>query len=138
MRYRLQNNTEIDLSLSDRYNIAIGYLKDYITNMVEMETMENDTLKAVAKNRITDAVEEYIDYIFDEIENDKDFVISLMFDDDPYNSSGSAPVDTVEVSAFSDLLKECNQAEDGFDFSMFFSKLPSIARRVPANDIRIS
>lgn len=39
--------------------------------MVEMETMESDTLKAVAKNRITDAVEEYIDYIFDEIENDK-------------------------------------------------------------------
>ena len=69
MRYRLQNNTEIDLSLSDRYNIAISYLKDYITNMVEMETMENDTLKAVAKNRITDAVEEYIDYIFDEIES---------------------------------------------------------------------
>ena len=137
MRYRLQDNTEIDLSLSDRYNIAIGYLKDYITNMVEMETMENDTLKAVAKNRITDAVQEYIDYIFDEIESDKDFIISLMFDDDHYNS-GSAPVGTVEVSEFSDLLKECDRADDGFDFSMFFSKLPSIARRVPANDIRIS
>lgn len=137
MKYRLQNNTDIELSLSDRYNITMGYLKDYITNMVEMETMENDTLKDVAKNKIKDAVDEYIDYIFDEIESDKDFIISLMFDDDPYNS-GSAPVGTVEVGEFSDLLKECDRADDGFDFSMFFAKLPSITRSVSANDIRFS
>lgn len=138
MRYRLQNNTEIEISLADRYNIAISYLKDYITNMVEMETAENDTLKSVAKNKITNVVEEYIDYIFDDIENDKDFILSLMFDDDPYNSSGSAPIDTVEASDFNNLLKECDKADDGFDFSMFFAMLPAITRSISANDIRIS
>ena len=138
MKYKLQNNTDVDLSISDRYNITMGYLKDYITNMVEMETMENDTLKDVAKNKILDAVEDYIDILFDEIENDKDFIISLMFDDDPYNSSGSAPVREISVSDFADLLKRCDSKDNGFDFSLFFSSLSSQPMGVRTNDLSVS
>ena len=84
MKYKIHNNTEIDLSMEDRYNIAMDYLREYVASMIKLEQKENDTLKDVAENTIFYASDAYLDFLFDEIENDKDFVISLLFEEDPY------------------------------------------------------
>ena len=85
MKYRIHNK-EIDLSMEERYNIAMDYLREYVTSMIRLEQKENDTLKDVAENRIYEAADEYLDCLFDEIEEDKDFILSLLFDEDPYDS----------------------------------------------------
>ena len=85
MKYRIHNK-EIDLSMEERYNIAMDYLSEYVASMIRLEQKENDTLKDVAKNRIYEAADEYLDCLFDEIEEDKDFIISFLFDEDPYDS----------------------------------------------------
>ena len=54
--------------------------------MIRLEQKENDTLKDVAENRIYEAADEYLDCLFDEIEEDKDFILSFLFDEDPYDS----------------------------------------------------
>ena len=86
MKYKTHNNTEIDLSMEDRYNIAMDYLREYVASMIRLEQKENDTLKDVAENRIYEAADEYLDCLFDEIEEDKDFILSFLFDEDPYDS----------------------------------------------------
>ncbi len=83
MKYRIHNR-EIDLSMEDRYNIAMDYLREYVASMIRLEQKENDMLKDVAENRIYEAADEYLDCLFDEIEEDKDFIISFLFDNDPY------------------------------------------------------
>ena len=85
MKYRIHNK-EIDLSMEDRYNIAMDYLREYVASMIRLEQKENDTLKYVAENRIYEAADEYLDCLFDEIEEDKDFILSFLFDEDPYDS----------------------------------------------------
>ena len=85
MKYRIHNK-EIDLSMEERYNIAMDYIKEYVASMIRLEQKENDTLKYVAENRIYEAADEYLDCLFDEIEEDKDFIISFLFDEDPYDS----------------------------------------------------
>ena len=86
MKYKTHNNTEIDLSMEDRYNIAMDYLREYVASMIRLEQKENDTLKDVAEKRIYEAANEYLDCLFDEIEEDKDFILSFLFDEDPYDS----------------------------------------------------
>ena len=86
MKFTLHNNTTIDLSLQDRYEITISYLRDYVRNIIDMEATENDMIKCVAENKKSEAVEEYIDLVFDDIEEDKDYIISLLFDSDPYDA----------------------------------------------------
>ena len=86
MKYKTHNNTEIDLSMEDRYNIAMDYLREYVASMIRLEQKENDMLKDVAENRIYEAADEYLDCLFDEIEEDKDFILSFLFDEDPYDS----------------------------------------------------
>ena len=49
MKYKTHNNTEIDLSMEDRYNIAMDYLREYVASMIKLEQKENDTLKDVAE-----------------------------------------------------------------------------------------
>lgn len=83
MKYRIHNK-EIDLSMEERYNIAMDYLREYVASMIRLEQKENDMLKDVAENRIYEAADEYLDCLFDEIEEDKDFIISFLFDNDPY------------------------------------------------------
>ena len=83
MKYRIHNK-EIDLSMEERYNIAMDYLREYVASMIRLEQKENDTLKDVAENRIYEAADEYLDCLFDEIEEDKDFIMSFLFDNDPY------------------------------------------------------
>ena len=83
MKYRIHNR-EIDLPMEDRYNIAMDYLREYVASMIRLEQKENDMLKDVAVNRIYEAADEYLDCLFDEIEEDKDFIISFLFDNDPY------------------------------------------------------
>lgn len=83
MKYRIHNR-EIDLSMEERYNIAMDYLREYVASMIRLEQKENDMLKDVAENRIYEAADEYLDCLFDEIEEDKDFIISFLFDNDPY------------------------------------------------------
>ena len=83
MKYRIHNR-EIDLSMEERYNIAMDYLREYVASMIRLEQKENDTLKDVAENTIYEAADEYLDCLFDEIEEDKDFIISFLFDNDPY------------------------------------------------------
>lgn len=83
MKYRIHNR-EIDLPMEDRYNIAMDYLREYVASMIRLEQKENDMLKDVAENRIYEAADEYLDCLFDEIEEDKDFIISFLFDNDPY------------------------------------------------------
>ena len=85
MKYRIHNK-EIDLSMEDRYNIVMDYLREYVASMIRLEQKENDTLKDVAENRIYEAADEYLGCLFDEIEEDKDFIISFLFDEDPYDS----------------------------------------------------
>ena len=85
MKYRIHNR-EIDLPMEDRYNITMDYLREYVASMIRLEQKENDTLKDVAENRIYEAADEYLDCLFDEIEEDKDFIISFLFDEDPYDS----------------------------------------------------
>ena len=85
MKYRIHNK-EIDLSMEERYNIAMDYLREYVASMIRLEQKENDMLKDVAENRIYEAADEYLDCLFDEIEEDKDFIISFLFDEDPYDS----------------------------------------------------
>lgn len=85
MKYRIHNR-EIDLSMEERYNIAMDYLREYVASMIRLEQKENDTLKDVAENKIYEAADEYLDCLFDEIEEDKDFIISFLFDEDPYDS----------------------------------------------------
>ncbi|MBR0341717.1 MAG: hypothetical protein IJH64_05650 [Oscillospiraceae bacterium] len=85
MKYRIHNR-EIDLSMEERYNIAMDYLREYVASMIRLEQKENDMLKDVAENRIYEAADEYLDCLFDEIEEDKDFIISFLFDEDPYDS----------------------------------------------------
>ena len=85
MKYRIHNK-EIDLSMEERYNIAMDYLREYVASMIRLEQKENDMLKDVAENRIYEAADEYLDCLFDEIEEDKDFLISFLFDEDPYDS----------------------------------------------------
>ena len=85
MKYRIHNR-EIDLSMEDRYNIAMDYLREYVASMIRLEQKENDTLKDVAENTIYEAADEYLDCLFDEIEEDKDYIISFLFDEDPYDS----------------------------------------------------
>ena len=85
MKYRIHNR-EIDLSMEDRYYIAMDYLREYVASMIRLEQKENDTLKDVAENRIYEAADEYLDCLFDEIEEDKDFILSFLFDEDPYDS----------------------------------------------------
>ena len=85
MKYRTHNNTEVDLSMDDRYNITMDYLKEYIASMIRLEQKENDMLKGVAENTIYEAADDYLDCLFDEIEDDKDFILSFLFDDDPYD-----------------------------------------------------
>ena len=72
--------------MEERYNIAMDYLREYVASMIRLEQKENDTLKDVAENRIYEAADEYLDCLFDEIEEDKDFIISFLFDEDPYDS----------------------------------------------------
>ena len=83
MKYRIHNR-EIDLSMEERYNIAMDQLREDVASMIRLEQKENDTLKDVAENRIYEAADEYLDCLFDEIEEDKDFIISFLFDNDPY------------------------------------------------------
>ena len=85
MKYRIHNR-EIDLPMEDRYNITMDYLREYVASMIRLEQKENDTLKDVAENRIYEAADEYLDCLFDEIEEDKDFILSFLFDEDPYDS----------------------------------------------------
>ena len=85
MKYRIHNR-EIDLSMEERYNIAMDYLREYVASMIRLEQKENDMLKDVAENRIYEAADEYLDCLFDEIEEDKDFILSFLFDEDPYDS----------------------------------------------------
>ena len=85
MKYRIHNK-EIDLSMEERYNIAMDYLREYVASMIRLEQKENDTLKDVAENTIYEAADEYLDCLFDEIEEDKDFILSFLFDEDPYDS----------------------------------------------------
>ena len=85
MKYRIHNR-EIDLSMEERYNIAMDYLREYVASTIKLEQKENDTLKDVAENRIYEAADEYLDCLFDEIEEDKDFILSFLFDEDPYDS----------------------------------------------------
>ena len=85
MKYRIHNR-EIDLSMEERYNIAMDYLREYVASMIRREQKENDMLKDVAENRIYEAADEYLDCLFDEIEEDKDFILSFLFDEDPYDS----------------------------------------------------
>ena len=85
MKYRIHNK-EIELSMEERYNIAMDYLWEYVASMIRLEQKENDTLKDVAENRIYEAADEYLDCLFDEIEEDKDFILSFLFDEDPYDS----------------------------------------------------
>lgn len=85
MKYRIHNR-EIDLSMEERYNIAMDYLREYVASMIRLEQKENDTLKDVAENSIYEAADEYLDCLFDEIEEDKDFILSFLFDEDPYDS----------------------------------------------------
>ena len=85
MKYRIHNK-EIDLSMEERYNIAMDYLREYVASMIRLEQKENDMLKDVAENRIYEAADEYLDCLFDEIEEDKDFILSFLFDEDPYDS----------------------------------------------------
>ena len=85
MKYRIHNR-EIDLSMEERYNIAMDYLREYVASMIRLEQKENDTLKDVAENTIYEAADEYLDCLFDEIEEDKDYIISFLFDEDPYDS----------------------------------------------------
>ena len=72
--------------MEERYNIAMDYLREYVASMIRLEQKENDTLKYVAENRIYEAADEYLDCLFDEIEEDKDFILSFLFDEDPYDS----------------------------------------------------
>ena len=72
--------------MEERYNIAMDYLREYVASMIRLEQKENDMLKDVAENRIYEAADEYLDCLFDEIEEDKDFIISFLFDEDPYDS----------------------------------------------------
>ena len=53
MKYRIHNR-EIDLSMEERYNIAMDYLREYVVSMIRLEQKENDMLKDVAENRIYD------------------------------------------------------------------------------------
>ena len=85
MKYRIHNK-EIDLSMEERYNIPMDYLREYVASMIRLEQKENDMLKDVAENRIYEAADEYLDCLFDEIEEDKDFILSFLFDEDPYDS----------------------------------------------------
>ena len=85
MKYRIHNR-EIDLSMEERYNIAMDYLREYVASMIRLEQKENDTLKDVAEKTIYEAADEYLDCLFDEIEEDKDFILSFLFDEDPYDS----------------------------------------------------
>ena len=85
MKYRIHNR-EIDLSMEERYNIAMDYLREYVASMIRLEQKENDTLKDVAENRIYEAADEYLYCLFDEIEEDKDFILSFLFDENPYDS----------------------------------------------------
>ena len=85
MKYRIHNR-EIDLPMEDRYNITMDYLREYVASMIRLEQKENDTLKDVAENTIYEAADEYLDCLFDEIEEDKDFILSFLFDEDPYDS----------------------------------------------------
>lgn len=85
MKYRIHNK-EIDLSMEERYNIAMDYLREYVASMIKLEQKENDMLKDVAENRIYEAADEYLDCLFDEIEEDKDFILSFLFDEDSYDS----------------------------------------------------
>ena len=85
MKYRIHNK-EIELSMEERYNIAMDYLREYVASMIRLEQKENDMLKDVAENRIYEAADEYLDCLFDEIEEDKDFILSFLFDEDPYDS----------------------------------------------------
>ena len=85
MKYRIHNK-EIDLSMEERYNIAMDYLREYVASMIKLEQKENDMLKDVAENRIFEAADEYLDCLFDEIEEDKDFILSFLFDEDSYDS----------------------------------------------------